>query len=68
MGIIGKLMLQLYKAYLYTVVLYTFYFYPMYLSSLKSLDKYMASFDHKISNIDLSSQTVIFMKCWNKIP
>ena len=43
-------------------------FYPMYLSSLKSLDKYMASFDHKISNIDLSSQTVILMKCFINLP
>ena len=40
----------------------------MYLSSLKSLDKYMASLNHKISNLDLPSQTVNFMKCSEKIP
>ena len=68
MGIISMLMLRLCKDYLYVLVLSTFYFYPMYLSSLKSLDKYMASFDHKIPNIDLSSQTVILMKCFINLP
>jgi hypothetical protein len=34
----------------------------MYLSRRLGLDKYMASLDHKISNIDLPSQTVNFMK------
>ena len=35
----------------------------MYLSRPKSLAKYMASLDHKISNIDLPSQAANFMKC-----
>jgi hypothetical protein len=45
-------------------VIYRNNIYSLYLSSLKSLDKYMASLDHKISNTDLPSQMVNFMKCF----
>ena len=62
MGIVSILMLRFYKHNFYAVVLYLFYFHPMYLSRLKHLDKYMASFDHKISNIDLPSQEGNFME------
>ena len=68
MGIVSISMPRFCKSYLYTVVLYILYFHPMYLSSLKSLDKYIASLNHKISNLDLPSQTVNFMKCSEKIP
>ena len=43
------------------------YVHPMYLSRPKGLDKYMASFDCKISNIDLPSHTVNFIKCCKKL-
>jgi hypothetical protein len=39
----------------------------MYLSRHRSLNKHMASLDHKRSNIDLPSQIVIFMKCCKKL-
>ncbi|AGH44596.1 hypothetical protein C427_2487 [Paraglaciecola psychrophila 170] len=39
----------------------------MYLSRPKSLDKYMTLLDHKISNVDLPSQMVNFMKCCKKL-
>ena len=39
----------------------------MYLSRPKSLDKYMASFDHKVSNINLPTQTLNFMKRCKKL-
>jgi hypothetical protein len=55
-------MLRFCKSYLYTNVLYVLYFHPMNLFNLKILDKYIASLDHKISNLDLPSQTVNFMK------
>ena len=44
-------------------------FYLMYLSRLKSLNKYMAWFDHKISNLDLPLLKVKFkfMKCCKKL-
>lgn len=44
------------EAVSYTTVLDVFYVYPIYTSRLKSVDKYMAQFDHKLSNLHYVSQ------------
>ena len=67
MGIISTFMLKFHRSYLYLFVLNKFYFHTLYLSRPKSLDKYKAWFDHKISNLDQPFQKAKFMKCCRKL-